>query len=95
MSMKSKIVNVLKRTGLTLAFPALIFVVMLIISVYLCAEMLVTLDWVSITGIVAVYGVGVIYTIVRIRYLKANGVDLLDDMKKPFEPWEERERSYQ
>ena len=49
----------------------------------------------SITGIVAVYGVGVIYTIVRIRYLKANGVDLLDDMKKPFEPWEERERSYQ
>lgn len=73
----------------------IISVVMLIISVYLCAEMLVTLDWVSITGIVAVYGVGVIYTIVRIRYLKANGVDLLDDMKKPFEPWEERERSYQ
>ena len=32
MSMKSKIVNVLKRTGLTLAFPALIFVVMLIIT---------------------------------------------------------------
>ena len=30
--MKSKIVNVLKRTGLTLAFPALIFVVMLIIT---------------------------------------------------------------
>lgn len=32
MNMKSKIVNVLKRTGLTLAFPAFIFVVMLIIT---------------------------------------------------------------
>lgn len=42
--------------------------------------------------IFAYMAVAVIYFIVRIKYLKGKGIDLIADLKVPYEAWEEREK---
>ncbi len=65
------------------------------ICAYLCVQMALTLDMKTVIGILAVYGVGYIYFFFRIKYLKdKEGLDLIEDMKKPYAPWEEKETSY-
>ncbi len=66
-----------------------------IICAYLSVEMLLTLDLPAIIGIIAVYVLGFIYFFFRVKYLKGKGIDLIADMRAPYEPWEEKERSYQ
>lgn len=73
---------------------AVISIAMLVINVYLCVEMMLTLDWISIGGILAVYALGIVYMVFRIQYLKGKGIDLIAELKEPFAPWEEKERSY-
>lgn len=66
-----------------------------IICAYLSVEMLLTLDLPAIIGIIAVYVVGFIYFYFRVKFLKGKGIDLIAEMRAPYEPWEEKERSYQ
>ena len=61
------------------------------VAAYLSYAALATLDatvWILI-GVFAV--VFVIYTYLRLRYLKKRGHDLIADLKAPYEPWEQRE----
>ena len=61
------------------------------VAAYLSYAALATLDatvWILI-GVFAV--VFVIYTYLRLRYLKKRGRDLIADLKAPYEPWEQRE----
>lgn len=64
------------------------------ICAYLCVEMALTLTPGTVAGILAVYGVGLVYLFFRIRYLKAQGKDLFADMRIPLPAWEEKEASY-
>ena len=65
-----------------------------LICAYLCYEMILTLDLTASLGILAVYVFGFVYFFFRVRYLKGKGHDLIAEMKAPYEPWEEKERSY-
>lgn len=69
-------------------------IVTALICAYLSVEMLLTLDLGAIIGIIAVYVIGFIYFFFRVRYLKGKGIDLIAEMRAPYEPWEEKERSY-
>ena len=71
-----------------------IAIVTALICAYLSVEMLLTLDLGAIIGIIAVYVIGFIYFFFRVKYLKGKGVDLIAEMRAPYEPWEEKERSY-
>lgn len=64
------------------------------ICVYLCVQMALTLDAAAVIGIFAVYVIGYIYFYFRVRYLKGKGIDLIAELKEPYEPWEEKEASY-
>jgi len=65
------------------------------ICLYLCIQMILTLDVTAIIGIIAVYVVGYIYFFIRVKYLKnRQGIDLIAEMNKPYGPWEEKEASY-
>lgn len=70
-----------------------IAIVTALICAYLSVEMLLTLDLGAIIGIIAVYVIGFIYFFFRVKYLKGKGVDLIAEMRAPYEPWEEKERS--
>ena len=72
----------------------MIAIVTALICAYLSVEMLLTLDLGAIIGIIAVYVIGFIYFFFRVKYLKGKGVDLSAEMRAPYEPWEEKERSY-
>lgn len=65
-----------------------------IFNVYLCVKMAATLQVNAVIGILSVFVVGYIYFFFRVRYLKGKGVDLIADMKSPYKPWEEKEKSY-
>lgn len=71
-----------------------IAIVTALICAYLSVEMLLTLDLGAIIGIIAVHVIGFIYFFFRVKYLKGKGVDLIAEMRAPYEPWEEKERSY-
>lgn len=71
-----------------------IAIVTALICAYLSVEMLLTLDLGAIIGIIAVYVIGFIYFFFRVKYLKGKGIDLIAEMRAPYEPWEEKERSY-
>lgn len=71
-----------------------IAIVTALICAYLSVEMLLTLDLGAIIGIIAVYVIGFVYFFFRVKYLKGKGVDLIAEMRAPYEPWEEKERSY-
>ena len=71
-----------------------IAIVTALICAYLSVEMLLTLDLGAIIGIIAVYVIGFIYFFFRVKYLKGKGVDLIAEMRAPYEPWEDKERSY-
>jgi len=39
------------------------------------------------------YTIALIYTVVRWQYLKKNkGIDIFENMRKPYEPWVKREK---
>jgi APA family basic amino acid/polyamine antiporter len=65
-----------------------------VICIYLCVQMAKTLSTGAVAGIFAVYIGGFVYFFIRIRYLKSKGIDLIEEMKEPFEPWEKKEKSY-
>ena len=65
----------------------------LVICVYLCIQMALTLDLTAVAGIFAVYIGGFIYFYFRVRYLKGRGEDLLSQMREPVAEWEEKEQS--
>ena len=68
-------------------------VLTLVICVYLCIQMALTLDLTAVAGIFAVYIGGFIYFYFRVRYLKGRGEDLLSQMREPVAEWEEKEQS--
>ena len=73
----------------------LVFAVMtFLVCAYLCIQMALTLDVKAIVGIFTVYVVGFIYFFIRVKYLRNKGIDILAEMRAPYEPWEEKERSY-
>lgn len=77
------------------AVLARVFAVMtFLICAYLCIQMALTLDVKAIVGIFTVYVVGFIYFFIRVKYLRNKGIDILAEMRAPYEPWEEKERSY-
>lgn len=65
-----------------------------VICAYLCIEMALTLDLGAVLGILAVFVVGYIYFFFRVKYLKNKGVDLIAELKTPYQPWEDKENSY-
>ena len=69
-------------------------VVSFIISAYLGIQLFISMDTVAWIGVVATYAILFIYAGCRIVYLKKKeNYDLLKEMGKPYEPWEEYERS--
>lgn len=48
----------------------------------------------AVAGILAVFVVGYVYFFFRVKYLKGKGVDLIAEMKAPYRPWEDKEKSY-
>lgn len=64
------------------------------IGIYLCVQMAATLDIKAVIGIIAVYVVGYIYFFIRKSYLLKKGTDIVVEMREPFAPWEEKEKSY-
>ncbi|MEG0307171.1 MAG: APC family permease [Clostridium sp.] len=47
-------------------------------------------NWISMIGF---YGIALLYTVVRWQYLKKNkGIDIFENMRKPYEPWVQREK---
>lgn len=65
-----------------------------IICTYLCVEMAATLELGAVLGILAVFVAGYIYLFFRVKYLKSKGVDLIAELKEPYQPWEDKENSY-
>lgn len=65
-----------------------------VICVYLSIQMILTLDLPAALGIIAVYVLGYVYFFIRVKYLKDKGTDLLAEMREPYEPWEEKEQSF-
>lgn len=61
---------------------------------YLAVQMALTLDMLTIALILAVFVVGFIYFFIRVKYMKNKGIDLIEELKKPYQPWEEKEASY-
>ena len=64
------------------------------IGIYLCVQMAATLDIKAVIGIIAVYVIGYIYFFIRKAYLLKKGTDIVVEMREPFVPWEEKEKSY-
>lgn len=64
------------------------------VCLYLSVQMALTLDLKTVALILAVYVIGYIYFFVRAKYLKGKGVDLIEELRKPYAPWEEKEASY-
>lgn len=65
-----------------------------VVCLYLSIQMAATLSKGAVLGILAVYIFGYVYFFIRLKYLKSKGVDLIAYMKEPYEPWEEKENSY-
>lgn len=65
-----------------------------IVCAYLCVQMAATLSGGAVAGILAVFVVGYVYFFFRVKYLKGKGVDLIAEMKAPYQPWEDKEKSY-
>ena len=65
-----------------------------IVCAYLCVQMAATLSGGAVAGILAVFVVGYVYFFFRVKYLKGKGVDLIAEMKAPYRPWEDKEKSY-
>ena len=66
-----------------------------IICLYLSVQMALTLDFKTVALILAVYVIGYIYFFIRAKYLKNKGEDLMEELRQPYAPWEEKEASYQ
>ena len=65
-----------------------------VINAYLGIELFMSMDTVSWIGVVVTYVALFIYVGMRAMYLKkTENYDLLKEMGKPYEPWEEYERS--
>lgn len=93
-----KFPNIAKNTPLLFPMPVIKItgVLMVILSLYLAIELLMTMDAVSWFACALVYGGGCIYMIWRNWYLKKrDGISLMEYLKKPYEPWEQLEKSYQ
>lgn len=69
-------------------------VITFVICIYLCVQMAMTLDVKAVIGIFLVFIIGYVYLYFRIQFLKKKGINLIEDMKMPYEPWEERENSF-
>ncbi|MCI8514779.1 MAG: APC family permease [Lachnospiraceae bacterium] len=65
-----------------------------VICIYLSVQMARTLDVKTVALILAVYVIGYIYFFARVTYLKRKGIDLIGELKTPYQSWEEKEASY-
>lgn len=79
------------RSKIAYAFAVITFV----ICVYLCVQMARTLSAQAVIGIFSVYIIGFIYFFIRVKYLKGKGFDLIGEMKEPYGPWEQKEKSFE
>ena len=70
-------------------------VITFVICVYLCVQMARTLSAQAVIGIFSVYIIGFIYFFIRVKYLKGKGFDLIGEMKEPYGPWEQKEKSFE
>ena len=69
-------------------------VISFVISVYLGIQLFISMDTVSWVGVVATYAALFIYVAIRAWYLKkTENYDLMKELGKPYEPWEEFENS--
>lgn len=66
-----------------------------VVCVYLSVQMAATLSMSAVIGILAVYVIGYVYFFFRIRFLKGKGIDLIAEMKEPYQPWEDKEAEYE
>lgn len=61
------------------------------VAAYLAYSMLLTLDktvWILIFGFIAIF---LIYVVIRVAYLKSKGRYLMEELREPHQPWEDRE----
>lgn len=73
----------------TCTFAVISSVLSLVLGASVVSEM-APRNWMSM---VVYYTVAVVYTICRIKYLKKKDCDLVENMRKPYEPWEKREQA--
>ncbi|MBR0373429.1 MAG: APC family permease [Mogibacterium sp.] len=72
-------------------FVTTLAVLMTFVNVYLGAQMLVSLSKAQAIGFVAFFTVGFVLILARIRYLRGQGRDLIEEIKAPHPEWEARE----
>lgn len=65
-----------------------------LICLYLSIQMAATISGGAVAGVLAVFVVGYVYFFFRVKYLKGKGVDLIAEMRAPYQPWEDKEKSY-
>ena len=66
---------------------------MTFVNIYLGIQMLTSLSKAQIIGFTAFYGVGFCLILLRIRYLRTKGRDLIAEIRVPQPEWEAREQS--
>ena len=62
-----------------------------IYSLYLLYGLIASMDTVLAVTLVVVFVLGYLWLFIRTAYLRKQGVDLMAELKAPFEPWEKRE----
>lgn len=74
---------------------AVLAVITFLICAYLCVQMALTLDKMAVAGILSVYLAGYLYFFLRTRYLRnRRDIDLIAEMGKAYQPWQDKEASY-
>jgi APA family basic amino acid/polyamine antiporter len=64
------------------------------LAVYFAVVLAVTIPVPILIGIVVFFVVAAVYYVLRVNYLKKQGIDLVAELKAPYQPWEEMEASY-
>ena len=67
-------------------------VIALVYSCYIAFGLIASLNTIVWIIFILILLVGYIYLFARIGYLKRKGIDLMEELKMPYAPWEEREK---
>ena len=92
--LKKRYPHACNYAGMNFPFPFIIATAIFaaIVAVYLAFTAFQSLGAGVYMIIFAYMAAAVIYFIIRIKYLKGKGIDLIADLKVPYEAWEEREK---
>ncbi len=85
--------NACRHTGLKLNVPLVyvLSVFALVVSIYLAITMFLELQLLSWAIVILTVVITAIYFFIRVAYVKSKGDDLLEELRAPYAPWEERE----